>query len=323
MNPLSPERLARWLLQGPPRLPSGAYLSWVDTERTGFPYAEAAAVVVRTACWWAGGAGERSLLDRLVPTLAFLDRATHSDGLVWHNDTGYLFDSLLVLAAFHAARTADVPYDAAPPIARLTQGCARLCRHRTAAVDAATPRWSTRFGPFLLKAAGVACSHPDLDPELRGLLLDAARELVRMRSDAGAFAHPEDDVPYLHAHAYALEGLALLHATGALPLDGFDAGIAWLADQQRPDGTFPQHPRGNGAAAGDVAAQAGRLCLLAPHLWPAGAVDGIDRTLASLQGPEGGIRYLSTLDHQNTWTTAFALQYLRGREEGLQAVELV
>jgi hypothetical protein len=309
-SPQAHQRMVDWLLRGPVRLPSGAYLSWVSDDASAYLYPEASAIAVRVACWWASVRGQRDLAEATIPTLHYLASAVDRDGLVWRGETAYLFDTLLVLSAFETARRADVSYNFPDVIDRLSRGAHGLVTETTAARDPkGTTRWSTRFGPHLLKPLALALLLEAGSAELRHALAQAVPLLAAQQSTSGAFVHPAEERPYLHAHCYALEGLTLLGShTGPLT-----RGLAFLAGCRRLDGGYPGWPSQDDVLAADVTSQAGRLLLLSGDA--AGARVSYGRLLR-LQQPSGALHYSSCCAHENSWATAFAAQLGFGLEAG-------
>ena len=303
--------LSRWLYYGPARLPSGAYLSWVSEEVPGFAYAEAAALAVRTACWLHGHKADDRLLDRIIPSLEFLSDCVGDDDLIWHRDAGYLFDTVLVLRAFRAAHELGVPgkYEALQE--RMTSAALDLVARRVAAVCARDDRWSTTFSPHLLKPLAALATGPLAGTvQTEEILIPAISRLIDSQDEEGAFSRAPNGQAYLHAHAYALEGLTILPE-----LPGVDAapslarGLDYLAAQQRRDGSFPRWSHGPaGESSGDVAAQAARLFLTFPgDRYCAAASRSVD-AFTRLIAPSGAVYYSDSVRHENVWCSVFALQ---------------
>jgi hypothetical protein len=265
-------------------------------------------------------------LEQLAPTLHFLNQAVESDGLVRQNGWRYLFDTALVYSAFADAQRCGLhgPYLLAMP--RMLAAMVRLVRARKGAEGMGDDRWSSRFGPHLLKALGTLLTSPAMavnGPE-REQVIEAALLLTGMQRDDGAFVHPDDEGVYLHAHCYALEGLAYLE--GMLPGEAFGEafrrGLAFLAGCQHADGTFPHWASGPAAEqACDVTAQAGRLFLVSGNPAHGEALLRAEAALRRFKGP-GGMRYSADCGHENSWCTAFSLQLLAGLDRGLAAAEI-
>lgn len=317
------KELARWLFQGPPRLPSGAYLSWVSEDHTGFPYPEAAAVTVRTALWL--HRTHKGAVDplRLLPTLHFLSDSRNGDGIVTSRGPGYLFDTALVAAALNEAARDGIPGRYGLAVPPMLDACAALLKERRAISAPAPERWSTVFGPHLLKALALLRRFNEVPPALWEITSAAIPSLAQQQKPDGAFATSPDGACYLHAHCYALEGLAMLSEQGFSGLEEpFARGMKFLKREQRPNGSFPRWAGETEETACDVTAQAGRLFLLPTKHSNRETAARAAGALDTCRGP-GGMHYLAGLKHQNTWCTAFTLQFRQGLSTGLAASELV
>jgi len=323
--------LASWLFYGPPRLPSGAYLSWVDRDNTGFVYPEAAALAIRTASWWKRATGDEAPLLQLIPTLQFLEQSVDHEGIVWHNSTAYLFDSVLVLAAFGEAAGQGMTGAYLNRMERMRETAIGMVARRAAASGSTSARWSVMFGPHLLKAiallmryGGPAAGQMHEDEET---LVLAIHHLLSFQDDDGAFRCTEGNGGrnvYLHAHCYALEGLACLEALGRPEVgEPLRKGVAYLASQQRSDGGFPHWGDGRKTAC-DASAQAGRLFLIVEPERHKHRLDGIRTMLAGCIAKGAGVKYAPDVSHENSWCTAFTLQFVFGlTNNGLAPLDLV
>lgn len=323
MNLPRPQSLAERLFSGPLRLPSGAWLSWLSDDASGFPYPEATAVAVRTGLWWHRHHPDWPLLS-LIPELRYLEQSTDARGIVLQAGRGYLFDTALVLAALAEADRAAVPGSFRPLLALLRGSVPELLRRRHAVCGGPVGNtWSTRFGPHQLKSLALAVQAGALAPD-DPVVRSVVEELVGFQQEDGGFRHPEDDDVLLHAHCYALEGLHMLSAA-ALPEDfpvlavrgSLASGLAFLVARQNRDGTFPSRTAAASEAAGDVTAQAGRLFALAGFDLEPRTLERTDRGLAACMAPCGLVRHASGADHRNSWASLFALQYLWVRSGGL------
>ncbi len=312
----SAQQMMEWLLTGPVRLPSGAYLSWTDSQATGFLYPETAAVAVRGACWWSQTRGDPDLLLGMVPTLAFLQEAVAKEGLVEHRGAYWLFDSLLTLCALESAREAGLPVGSGDVTARLSASCAEMLADECAVRPNSSTRWSTRFGPHLLKPAALVLELEMGSDQLREAIRTAIPKLVSWQQEDGGFRYPQMSAVYLHAHCYALEGLAILgtHA------NGLRRGLAYLKSQVRADGGVGHWSDSPSPLAADVTAQAGRLFLLADLRELALAARS---SLEQLSTPSGALQYHAECSHENSWATAFAAQLDHGLEVGLRPRDLL
>jgi len=323
-----PERLAHWLFYGPARLPSGAYLSWFSDDLSGFIYAEAATHVVRAASWWHRETGREDPLRRMIATLRFLESSVEEDGLLWHMGTGYLFDTLLLRRAFAEAESAGVEGSFSRLIPRMDQKSLDMVKNRKATASAREKRWSTLFGPHLLKVlADMWGVRLNCRPEHAESIQSAVRSLLLQQEPDGSFPSPENGPVYLHAHCYALEGLALLREYGMKGADRmFHRGLRFLASLQRENGSFPRWDDDSHREeeACDVAAQAGRLFLVdGKDRWERN-IRGVSNALARYNGNSGGLIYMPGLRHENVCCTVFALQFFHGLKSGkLTAEEII
>lgn len=304
-----------WLQAGPVRLPSGAYLSWVGDDDSAAVYPEAAAVAIRTICWWSEMSGKEDLLLRLIPTLAFLEESVSEDGLIWHRGRGWLFDSLLSLCAFETAQRLGVPYASNVVIERLATGCTRMLDGRCATQPRDGERWSTSFGPHLLKPVSLLVTAGMGPAQLREAIHRALPGLISSQDSTGAFRYSAEGPVYLHAHCYALEGLSVL---GEAP-EALHKGLAYLLSQRRPDGGFGRWSNAQSPKVADVTAQAGRLFLLAGRREDAGKAR---EALDDLMAPSGALYYHAESKHENSWSTAFAAQLDHGLMASLKATDL-
>ena len=265
----------------------GNVLSWVNPEHPGYAYPEAAGLLVR---WLA----QRGLP---VPSVLAenLRAQVEADG-VGRNGFVYAFDTAVVLAGLEALDTDEDP--------RWTRARARLARAPVVRPEA-PPRWSTVPGPHMLKlAVGVAAR------ARRGWATPMRQSLtaidVRQEAD-GRIITPPHPSTYVHAHAYATEGLLALRSLGLEPPASIDGAVAFLAALQADDGGLPAWSDG-GPARADATAQAIRLFILHDR---AGLAQPIARGLAfldTLSDPHGVVRYEPGTADRNTWCTLFAAQ---------------
>jgi hypothetical protein len=309
--------LVHWLLNGPVRLPSGPWLSWISEDHSGYPYAEASAIALRAANWWHTVTGQELLGAHRIPAVQFLEQSVGSDGLVHRDGIGFLFDSLLVLTALDGTCSGGQRNSVVAD--QMESAISRNLESRSAVTGAPCNRWSHRFGPHLLKALGMSAHTPRWKNIIQASIGPIIAELTAIQGPEGQLVHPDDDGVYLHAHCYALEGLAIFDRMGIPDCrKPFLAGLSYLRRQQRPDGGFPQWTHNvEGPYATDITAQAGRLMLVPEAATDEQALTHIDKALGKCLG-NGGIRYLSNSLHENTWCTAFVLQYAYGRQFGLE-----
>jgi hypothetical protein len=290
------ERHVAWLTGGPARDPDGGVWSWSAPEGRGFPYLEAAGLVlslhaeaVARDC-----AGPRVRDDGARIVRWILPRL--EGGVVVHNGARYAFDTAIVVAALDRwSATVEAPSLALQGAVAGGRRFLRECLDQEVGQRglANDGHWSRAFGPHLLKLA-VALDEPGL-PGLAERFVRTCWDGERFRTHAGSTSW------YAHAHAYALEGLLALRARGhAIDMSVVDAGLDTLRRAMHDLGTST-----------DVAAQLVRLGLL--RGW-APEDEGLHRAWERLRGracPGGGVLYRDDSPHVNTWATVFAAQALR------------
>lgn len=280
-------------------------LSWVNPEHPGYPYPEAAGLLVR----WLAMQG-LDVPEAVVQTLA---RSVEEDA-VGRGGSVYAFDTAVVLAGLEALDADEDP--------RWTAARTRLAATLPATVvrPTATPRWSTVPGPHMLKlAVGTAArAHRGWSTPLLDTL---SRWRVEQDRD-GRLHTPPHAQTYLHAHAYATEGLLALRTLGVPLPASVEGALACLRACQRPDGGLPAWHDG-GPSRADTTAQAVRLFLLHD---PEGHADAIARGLRfldELTTPEGAVVYEPGSNDRNTWCTLFASQaraWAQGRPARAEAL---
>lgn len=298
--------MADWLVGETVVRPNGEVMSWVNPNHPGYAYLEAGGL-------WLRWAALRSVVPELRRDVATRLRAAVDDDCVGRDGVRYAFDAGVVLAGLDAARHAEDP--------QTSDHWNRLERQISvgvATVPQLEARWSTRVGPHFRKLAVGA-----LQPAT-GCTSDLPRVLgaidLRMSAD-GRIPTSPDGSTYVHAHAYAVEGLlALAHTRSPLPsehkqrcTEAAHRGARWLAAVQRTNGGLPASHGGDhgiGPTRSDATAQAIRIWLLtgSSHFAPA-----IETAVAFLRGVTtdvGGVRYDDATDDLNTWATLFAEQAL-------------
>lgn len=295
------ERHHRWLLEGDVRTAEGAVLSWANSARPGFAYAEAMGLLLSLHAEGLARGDAPAGRDRVHQDGACLAQALVAqigpDGAVIHGGVRYAFDTAIVVAAlrrWHRIRrsprlAAAIHRGQAFLLACLRQGTGQFGAVRDG-------HWSREFGPHLLKLA-LALDDPAPVANLVGPLLDSCW------SDDWFSCHGDTERIYPHAHAYALEGLAALRAWGhAVPTGVLERGVASLV------AVAEQSPT-------DVIAQTLRLSSLGPRtdLGPAASLVGLLRSRAT---DAGGLRYRAGSDDRNSWVTVFGLQALRWQRIG-------
>ena len=305
------EVLFRWLTSAAVIRPDGAVLSWWNDAHPGFPYPEAAALWLSWAAWRRARRDPVPEAQQIARVTGRLARDLLEDGGIGAGGSRFLFDTCLAVDAL--ARTvlpAEDPDSAMERLGAMDAAAERISRW----VDEPAPvvpmprdpdRWSRRWDPHLLRAAGIlargarALEHREL--------LGASRRLVeRIPGDA-----PGGPVT-LHAHCYGLEGRWMLQG----PDPAVVAAIEALVGVQQRDGSLPAHAGEPGAGRSDATAQAVRL-------WCASRSDALSRPirrgcswlLAQIHRHRG-IRYEAGSEDRNTWAALFADQALAWATEG-------
>jgi hypothetical protein len=252
------------------RAADGRVRSWIG--EGSYAYDEATALLARYRVWAGLGDAAPALVRRL-------DR-----GWLSRRGVEYAFDTGLGVRWGGPGLAAEL-------IASLRDGDARK--------PASSANWSDRVGPHHLKIL----------PELRrcGVSVDDVAESIVARAWTGQrfVIDAPSGATYLHAHCYALEGLVGLGGWGDVVLSGLD----WLAQEQAQDGSLPAWVgRSDPRRPSDTVAQSVRLWSAVDSVRFAGSIArGLD-WLASMQAPDGGIRYAPTHPERNTWATIFAAQ---------------
>ncbi len=295
----------RWLLHGPARRADGAVLSWANPVHPGFAYAEAEGLLLSLHAEALAREPERAgirldgrrLARRLVDGL---DDA----GAVVHRGVRYAFDTGIVVAALR--RWSEVE-----SVERGWATSTDWLRGRLAAgvgQEGATGdgHWSRSFGPHLLKCALALPGD--------SLLADLADRFCATCWDGAWFTcHDATDAVYPHAHAYALEGLLALRASGVVDrTDHLRSGVTSLLSAAARE-----------QLSTDVIAQAVRLALavgLSPHTPD---VLAALRRMESRSAVGGGLRYASGSGDVNAWATMFGVQARRWTRIGPSPLHLV
>ena len=277
--------LESWLAEHAVR--DDAVVSWVNDDHPGYAYPEAAGLLVR---WWAqrGLPAPERVVQRLRHEVE--SRAVGRDGHV------YAFDTAVVLAGLEALDADEDP--------RWTS--ARASLHEMPVVSPACPaRWSTTRGPHMLKLA-VGCAAR----AGRGWSTPSLTWLSELgvRQDAqGRLETPPHPTSYMHAHAYATEGLMALASLGCKTTASVDGAVEFLRHVQRDDGGLPAWSDG-GPTRADTTAQAIRLFVLHDRSAHAEAIALGLACLDAMSNPAGAVRYEPESNDWNTWSSLFAAQ---------------
>ncbi len=285
------DRLVHWLVHGPVRLADGGVLSWVNPRRPGFPYQEAAGLLLSLHAEAVAREGREDLrADGRLLAAGLRARLTDA-GAVVHYGIRYVFDTAVVAAALDRWASVDGGPDGAVCRQFLRSTLALGRGQRGSEAD---DRWSLVFGPHLLK---VALALPG-----ERIVADLAERFCATAWDGAWFrTEPHGRGIYAHSHAYALEGLIALEAQGVAAASGLiDAGIRSLEDIiDRPETTS------------DVVAQTARLALLRGR-----DASGPIAALRARVGHGSAVRYRPGVDDLNSWASVFAAQALRWSRVG-------
>lgn len=266
----------------------GDVLSWVNPAHEGYPYPEAAGLLVR---WLAQRGG--SMPERVIARLCTLIETQ----TVGRGGCTYAFDTGVVLAGLEALDTTEDP--------RWTAARRHLTVQPVVSPPCA-PRWSATMGPHMLKLAVGSAARA-----ARGWSTPALEFIANIPAEQdanGRVKTPPHGASYVHAHAYATEGLLALRSLGlSYPAVSVDGCIAFLRAMQREDGSLPAWSDG-GPSRADATAQAVRLWLLHDRSAHATAIDCGLSFLDTLTEADGLVRYAPESADRNTWCTLFAAQ---------------
>jgi hypothetical protein len=331
-------RLLAWL-SAAPLLPDGAVLSWHNPAHPGYPYPEAAGLLLGLLSQEPGD--QRALRDRIAARLC---ADISPRGAVGRAGVDYLFDSGIALHGLLLHRDHGGHLDDPLALDRLGEAILSDLRARAprSPLAPAPQRWSDAYGCHLLKLILPLQRWRPGDPRVHDAIERLLHDLLPLWRGDRFVTHAASDRTYLHAHCYALEGLAALaDPWRARTWPIVQAGAAWLADVQDHRGALPAWHDGHrpsGPHPADIIAQALRLWLLCQDMTPKTCFreqglrgadplrDSGDRALAALaarQRPSGGLTYLAPDDPErpddlNTWSAVFAAQALAwaaGRRE--------
>ena len=327
--------LRTWLLHGPAQLSAGAEAGGVagTIGADGQPLYVYAEITGYYLSWLAdiGAAEDESVLrHRAQSALAWAERgfiapgrspqtrvhlqATEPD---WRNDAVFFFDLAMLLRGIDAAAEARIAQPTATLRTALHDQLLQFVvdeRLRPAVqirgTRALPPRWSTRGGPFLVKASSrVAWS-------ARHVALPDALALACANESECWAAHAADiDLDMLHPTLYFAEGLLLSRPDRADAV----ATLLWRClALTRADGSLPETAaEADGKVRNDILAQALRVGLLLSALGAARApmqaeLDRLASTLIQRIDARGFLPFNADSSAQaNVWGTMFAEQALR------------
>jgi len=295
--------MRRWLLAEALR-PDGAVLSWANPAHPGYPYPEAAGLLLSSlSARPAESVDGAAAADRVA---AFLCRSIDAAGGIGRGGIAYLFDSSVALAGLLRYRAAGSRAWLDATVHRLHAFIGDLVAGGAAVtppVAAADGRWSTEFGAHLVKC--VQALH--LYSQAFGT--PPPRELVAALIDrCGRQPSPV----YVHPFCYEQEGHLLMTHYGLGDLfEPIDGALEWLAALQQPNGAilaFANGMDGFGEPRSDATAQAVRLWLCGNRERFGQSIARGLAFLAACQTPAGGIRYAPDRDDLCSWSTMFTVQ---------------
>lgn len=321
------QRLRAWLLDGPAQLRAGPEAGGVagtlqSDGSADYVYGEITGYYLH---WLAGShlpadprrqrnaqaalqwCERRYVAGTPVPTRIML-RAAAPD---WRNQVEFCFDLAMLVGGVCAARAAGLIAPAPLLLDELLARCAALADSdgllpaAAESIAALPSRWSTRRGPFLVKAAARLQSAAAWQRLAEPLAAAIAAHLA---------AHPPAAVAPLaepmHPTLYFLEGLLALAPPSSAAATLLDA----LLDHTGSDGSLPESSASAAVRRSDIIAQALRVGFL---LQPcdAGARARLDPLVAALIArvqPDGAIAFQpgSTPAQWNVWCAMFAEQAL-------------
>ena len=301
-----PAFMATWLASPDVVFENGRVRSWYNPEHPGFPYPEAAGIWLSWVAWRRerGMPTPPSELVKRVHDRLALDLS--DSGAVGKNGHLYLFDTCVAIHALaRVANTYGEDLAIRPPSGRTISGLERFI----AASSPVLPRprsghrWSTEWGPHLLRSAAWLFLAGKLTHETG--VEELARRLRTRVEEGGAPSRST----YVHALAYGVEGAMMFQA-----LDGWEGVLVPMAEATRLvriqslDGTLPAWTDGSGGGRSDATAQTVRIWAALDPIRFAEPMNAALSWLADRQSPDHGIRYSDRSADVNTWATAFADQ---------------
>jgi hypothetical protein len=302
----------------------GAVPSWVNPAHRGYPYPEAAGLLLTSL------AQARPQARELSQPARWLAARVDADGLVGRDDHRYAFDTAMALTGLLCAQRAGIELDRAV-LARMADALLDAVVSRTAMrpTDPTNRRWSARWSCHQLKLCWVLMASSELVGEARTRPAITVLEQLLVLEHEGRFQlAPDDARSYVHASCYALEGVLALRRLGREQQRAtaiLRRGCEWLASIQAEDGSLPSWC---GPAIDEPIQRPSDVIAQAVRLWAAvdrsGHAREIERGCAALlrrQSESGGVAYLEDGRDINTWCTAFAAQALRWAEAGQPADE--
>lgn len=295
----------RWLTSPEVIRDCGGVLAWHNPVHPGYLYPEAAGLLLRYLTDQELTAEQTQQRARIATRLG---RQVAADD-IGRGPHRYTFDLGVVLAGLRSFALLDEGAVAA--FATLAQ----RVRDGVVVRPGLTERWSThKCSPHLLKLAIGALLAPP-SPTADGMLRHLAGWPTQCEG-GGRLLTPPHSTTYVHAHAYATEGLLALAGSTAVSQDArarsrklAHVATAWLVEaQHKSGGIWAWHDgmRGSGARHSDATAQAIRLWCLVDRDYFARPITDALGFLSRMTTGQGAVRYSDQSDDLNTWATIFA-----------------
>lgn len=340
-------RLRHWLLHGPAQMRDGVHAGGVAGSFDGFGrpsyiYAE----ITGYYLLWLKGLGKsepsRAIAESTERAISWVRRTLcaeavpatrimlHGESADWRNQAAFFFDLAMVWRGVTAHASKHVVADLAD---NLTEKLAQFVRNeRIEAVlpyaeDAQLPaRWSTRCGPFLLKATASIHTASHLPSKSGPLRAACVRHLNQCLEAANHIA-----LDMLHPALYFAEGLVCYGAAGQ---NAARKILSSCLKFLRHDGALPECTAGLDDISSikyrnDVTAQALRLGLLLRQLdgdtCEDLAIERMAQCLITKVDRNGRIGFDADngASVANTWTAMFAEQALRWYAEHSASAEAI
>ena len=326
VNPLR-VGLARFLCSNAIVGADGAVLSWWNPAHEGYAYPEAAGLLLSALAQHVPDSGATRAR---VASWLWSSRGPH--GGIGRAGREYTFDTAIALRAC-------VSHALVEEGAERERWLARAGELRAAILPALSePRpfletevgrgdhWSLATGAHLLKGAvalrALAHARGAWETAERRACERLLESSIGLESDGRWRTHASSTRCYLHAQAYALEGLCALVEEWPAVRALLERGVARLARLQRPSGGIPAWDDAESAPErADATAQAARLWWLVDPSTYAGEIARARSFLARLQTSLGGMPYETGSRDENSWCSAFALQAEAWSERGSGSME--
>ena len=312
------EKHLRWLIEGPIRSDDGMLCAWSEGNRPSFLYEESTGYLLTLLCFLYEKTGEprfRCEAERCARALC--ERLANKKGC-GKNGAVYLFDTAICRRAL-GVFTQVFPNESIENKDRIIESLEKIATsllHRRLACEPAENsdlpvHWSGTFNIHMIKVLAQLLPWNEND-DFKADINDIVKTFIRECFKDGIFyLDDQKKEAYLHPHCYAVEGLlAIKDSLGMNVSEVLDNCGRKLASLQLENGGLPScWPTHNPPKlACDTTSQAVRIWQI---LDADKYADPILRALdfVKSQGTSnGGVRYSSTINHLNSWTTIFYLQ---------------